>query len=97
MKSWRQFNFVCWFVWRYFLVPLYVFGFQAFIKQNDDRSSEHIPIDQNYTNLSEMKSVAANIVFSTFSCIHSVCLQLPMHSVLKYVLLEVLEDMVLKF
>jgi hypothetical protein len=68
----------------------------VFIKQNDDRFAEHKIIHKKYASLKEMTAVTGNIVFTNFSCTGSVYLPLPMNRDLKYLLLEVLEEMVLK-
>ena len=79
-----------------FLVHLHLFHVQVFILQKDDKSSEQVINYQSYKKWLSLGAVSENIVLTDCSCRHNVWLQLPMHSDLKYLLLQVLEYMVLE-
>ena len=79
-----------------FLLHLHLIHVQDFILQKDDMLSEQIINYQSYKRWSRLRAVPANIVFTICSCRHYVCLQLPMHSDLKDLVLQVLEYMLLK-
>jgi len=53
-------------------------------------SSEQVIKYQNYIKWSRLSAVTADCVFTDCPCRHSVWLQLPMHSELKDLILQVL-------
>ena len=79
-----------------FLVHLRLNHMQQFILQKDDMSSEQVINYQSYKKWSRLRAVPVNIVFTNCSCRHSVWLELPMHSNLKDLILQVLQYIVLK-
>ena len=69
---------------------LHLIHIQEFILQEDDVSSEQVIKYQNYIKWSRLSAVTADCVFTDCPCRHSVWLQLPMHSELKDLILQVL-------
>jgi hypothetical protein len=80
----------------FLLVHLHLIHVQEFILQEDDMSSEQVINYKSYKKWSRFRAVPASIVFINCSCRHSDWLQLPMHSDLKELILQVRKYMVLK-
>ena len=83
-------------MWVFFLVHLHLIHIQDFILQKDDMSSEQAINYQSYKKWSRLRAAPVNIVFTKCSWRQSVWSQLPMHSDLKDLILQVLQYMVLK-